>query len=83
MNFPEDPFISGRHCQVMALDDGRFQVSDLGSKNGTYEKLTVLSRSSLATSCSWASSCSARRAQCLSNVQGKASVKQRGTYRDL
>lgn len=44
VNFPEDPFISGRHCQVMALDDGRFQVSDLGSKNGTYEKLTVLSQ---------------------------------------
>lgn len=44
VNFPEDPFISGRHCQVMALDDGRFQVSDLGSKNGTYEKLGMLSQ---------------------------------------
>ncbi|HMY58143.1 MAG TPA: FHA domain-containing protein, partial [Pseudomonadota bacterium] len=39
VNFPEDPFISGRHAQIVALEDGRFQVTDLGSKNGTYEKV--------------------------------------------
>lgn len=38
VNFAEDPFISGRHAQIVTLDDGRFQVTDLGSKNGTYEK---------------------------------------------
>jgi hypothetical protein len=41
INFPEDPFISGRHAQIQALEDGRFQVSDLGSKNGTYEKVPL------------------------------------------
>jgi pSer/pThr/pTyr-binding forkhead associated (FHA) protein len=39
VNFPEDPFISGRHAQIVALEDGRFQITDLGSKNGTYEKV--------------------------------------------
>ena len=42
VNFPEDPFISGRHVQIRALDDGRFQVTDLGSKNGTYERVPQL-----------------------------------------
>ena len=41
VNFPEDPFISGRHAQVTALDttrggDAPFELSDLGSKNGTF-----------------------------------------------
>lgn len=44
VNFPEDPFISGRHAQIVALDDGRFQISDLGSKNGTYEKIPTLAQ---------------------------------------
>jgi pSer/pThr/pTyr-binding forkhead associated (FHA) protein/RNA polymerase subunit RPABC4/transcription elongation factor Spt4 len=44
VNFPEDPFISGRHAQVVAVDDGRFQVTDLGSKNGTYEKIPTLAQ---------------------------------------
>lgn len=39
VNFPEDPFISGRHAQVVALEDGRFQITDLGSRNGTFEKV--------------------------------------------
>lgn len=39
VNFPEDPFISGRHAQILALDDGRFQLTDLGSKNGTFLRL--------------------------------------------
>ncbi|HPH26663.1 MAG TPA: FHA domain-containing protein [Pseudomonadota bacterium] len=42
VNFPEDPFISGRHAQILALDDRRFQITDLGSKNGTYEKVPTL-----------------------------------------
>ena len=44
VNFPEDPFISGRHAQIVAVDDGRFQVTDLGSKNGTYEKIPTLAQ---------------------------------------
>jgi len=43
VNFPDDPFISGRHAQVAALagqhsDDGEplFELQDLGSKNGTF-----------------------------------------------
>jgi hypothetical protein len=42
VNFAEDPFISGRHVQILALDDGRFQITDLGSKNGTYERVPTL-----------------------------------------
>ncbi len=30
------PSVSGRHAQVMKQPDGRFQVRDLGSTNGTY-----------------------------------------------
>jgi pSer/pThr/pTyr-binding forkhead associated (FHA) protein len=40
VNFPDDPFISGRHAQVSALDGARgpdaFELTDLGSKNGTF-----------------------------------------------
>jgi pSer/pThr/pTyr-binding forkhead associated (FHA) protein len=44
VNFPDDPFISGRHAQVTALDPARsgpadaapFELTDLGSKNGTF-----------------------------------------------
>jgi pSer/pThr/pTyr-binding forkhead associated (FHA) protein len=39
INFPEDPFISGRHAQITAVDtrEGtRYQLTDLGSKNGTF-----------------------------------------------
>ncbi len=42
LNFPEDPFISGRHAQVQAVETQagiRFQLTDLGSKNGTFLKV--------------------------------------------
>jgi pSer/pThr/pTyr-binding forkhead associated (FHA) protein len=38
VNFPDDPFISGRHATVTALEGepSRFQIADLASKNGTF-----------------------------------------------
>jgi pSer/pThr/pTyr-binding forkhead associated (FHA) protein len=42
VNFPDDPFISGRHAQIVATDtrEGlRFQLTDLGSKNGTFVRV--------------------------------------------
>ena len=36
LNFPDDPFISGRHAEVSIGPDGLFSVTDLGSKNGTF-----------------------------------------------
>jgi pSer/pThr/pTyr-binding forkhead associated (FHA) protein len=39
VNFPEDPFISGRHATVQAIETPlgqRFTIADLGSKNGTF-----------------------------------------------
>ena len=39
INFPDDPFISGRHATVHAVETPqgtRFQIADLGSKNGTF-----------------------------------------------
>jgi pSer/pThr/pTyr-binding forkhead associated (FHA) protein len=36
VNFPEDLFISGRHCSIACAPDGRFVITDLGSKNGTF-----------------------------------------------
>jgi pSer/pThr/pTyr-binding forkhead associated (FHA) protein len=42
VNFPDDPFISGRHATVTALDgqsSSQFQVADLGSKNGTFVRI--------------------------------------------
>lgn len=38
INFPDDPFISGQHALVSALDDG-FLLKDLGSKNGTFVRV--------------------------------------------
>ena len=46
VNFPEDLFISGRHCSLACAPDGRFVVTDLGSKNGTF--LRVVDESPLA-----------------------------------
>jgi pSer/pThr/pTyr-binding forkhead associated (FHA) protein len=42
VNFPDDPFISGRHATVTALDgEGtRFQIADLSSKNGTFLRVS-------------------------------------------
>jgi pSer/pThr/pTyr-binding forkhead associated (FHA) protein len=39
INFPDDPFISGRHAQIQ-LTAGVLSVSDLGSRNGTFVRVT-------------------------------------------
>lgn len=39
VNFPDDPFISGHHAQVTISPDGRFTLTDLGSKNGTFLRI--------------------------------------------
>ncbi|HEX7597561.1 MAG TPA: FHA domain-containing protein, partial [Polyangia bacterium] len=39
INFPDDPFISGRHAEVSIGSDGVFSVTDLGSKNGTFMRI--------------------------------------------
>ncbi len=39
INFPEDPFISGRHAQLQ-LTNGVLSVTDLGSRNGTFVRVT-------------------------------------------
>jgi pSer/pThr/pTyr-binding forkhead associated (FHA) protein len=39
VNFPDDPFISGRHAEIALSDDGAFVLTDLGSKNGTFIRL--------------------------------------------
>lgn len=39
VNFPDDPFISGRHAAVQADGPEQFTVSDLGSKNGTFLRI--------------------------------------------
>jgi pSer/pThr/pTyr-binding forkhead associated (FHA) protein len=40
VNFPDDPFISGHHAQISINPDGRFTLQDLGSKNGTFVRIT-------------------------------------------
>lgn len=39
INFPDDPFISGRHAQLQ-LTGGVLSVTDLGSRNGTFVRVT-------------------------------------------
>jgi pSer/pThr/pTyr-binding forkhead associated (FHA) protein len=39
MNFPEDIYMSGNHAKVEMVGDGRFNLVDLGSKNGTYVRI--------------------------------------------
>ena len=39
INFPDDPFISGHHAQV-SYEEGRLSLTDLGSKNGTFLRLS-------------------------------------------
>jgi len=39
LNFPDDPFISGRHAEVSISPEGVFAVTDLGSKNGTFVRI--------------------------------------------
>ncbi len=38
INFPDDPFISGRHAHV-SIENGAMSLSDLGSKNGTFIRI--------------------------------------------
>ena len=38
INFPEDPFISGRHAELRVAN-GVLSVSDLGSRNGTFVRI--------------------------------------------
>jgi pSer/pThr/pTyr-binding forkhead associated (FHA) protein len=38
INFPDDPFISGQHAMVNAIE-GTFRLKDLGSKNGTFVRI--------------------------------------------
>ena len=40
LNFPDDPFISGRHAEVSIGPDGMFTVTDVGSKNGTFVRIS-------------------------------------------
>ncbi|HKE15332.1 MAG TPA: FHA domain-containing protein [Kofleriaceae bacterium] len=39
VNFPDDPFISGHHAQV-SFADGSLSLTDLGSKNGTFLRVS-------------------------------------------
>ncbi len=39
MNFPEDVFMSGSHAKVELGADGTYSLVDLGSRNGTYQRL--------------------------------------------
>jgi len=39
VNFPDDPFISGRHAEVSLGPDGAFLITDVGSKNGTFVRI--------------------------------------------
>ena len=38
INFPDDPFISGRHAELR-ISGGVLSVSDLGSRNGTFVRI--------------------------------------------
>ena len=38
INFPEDPFISGRHAELR-VSGGVLSISDLGSRNGTFVRI--------------------------------------------
>ena len=39
INFPEDPFISGHHAEIR-LSGGVLSVTDLGSRNGTFVRIS-------------------------------------------
>src|SRR6185312_9699725 len=40
VNFLDDPFISGRHAQITMSADGQIALTDLGSQNGTFVRIT-------------------------------------------
>jgi pSer/pThr/pTyr-binding forkhead associated (FHA) protein len=39
MNFPNDPYMSGRHTKLEITPANKFVLSDMGSKNGTYVRI--------------------------------------------
>lgn len=39
LNFPADIYMSGSHCRIEDATNGRFQLTDLNSRNGTYIRL--------------------------------------------
>jgi pSer/pThr/pTyr-binding forkhead associated (FHA) protein len=39
VNFLDDPFISGRHAQIVMNGEGQITLTDLGSKNGTFVRI--------------------------------------------
>jgi ribosomal protein L40E len=39
LDFPEDPFISGRHAEVAVASDSSATLTDLGSRNGTFVRV--------------------------------------------
>lgn len=39
MNFPNDPYMSSRHCAIELGANGTFTLVDTGSKNGTYARI--------------------------------------------
>ena len=41
LSFPQDDYLSGRHAQIEARAGGGVRVSDLGSTNGLYVRLTA------------------------------------------
>lgn len=40
VNFLDDPFISGRHAQIAMSTEGQVTLTDLGSKNGTFVRIS-------------------------------------------
>ena len=56
VNFPDDPFISGHHAKIAAAEEGRFTLTDLGSKNGTFASSPHRPLWRTVTLCFWASS---------------------------
>jgi pSer/pThr/pTyr-binding forkhead associated (FHA) protein/ribosomal protein L40E len=40
VNFPDDPFISGHHAELTTGSDGSFLLTDMGSKNGSFTRIT-------------------------------------------
>lgn len=40
MNFPDDVFMSGAHAKIELAADGKFSLVDLGSRNGTYVRIS-------------------------------------------
>jgi pSer/pThr/pTyr-binding forkhead associated (FHA) protein len=40
VNFLDDPFISGRHAQIAMNPEGLVTLTDLGSKNGTFVRIS-------------------------------------------